>query len=436
MVSGIRNFRKLWAFWVVIACLTAAMPASWAATDSVVTDIRAGQQGSTTRVVLELSRQMNLSIFTLTDPYRVVVDLPEVGWRLPSRPLPGRTGILKKLRYGLFRPGNSRLVLDLNGPAAISDVFLMAPSGGFSHRFVIDLAPSSRQAFVTTVRQKPQRVTLAARAPRSQPKPGPVNTRPVNPGPAVIAASVDTPPPGRKVSGKSGRDRRIIAIDPGHGGADPGTTGGTKVLEKHITLAIAREIKKQMEKTGRFKVVLTRQRDVFVSLRARIAVAREAGAELFVSIHADAIKNTKIRGLSVYTLSEKASDVEAALLAEKENKADLIAGLDLNSETQEVSNILIDLAQRESMNQSSRFANILIKELKKDIRLLRNTHRFAGFAVLKALDMPSVLLEVGFLSNRRDEKALKSKAYRAKLATSIGRAVGGYFVNIEEAYRK
>lgn len=441
MVFVNRISRKIKGFGAALAFLAAAMPAAWAATDSVVTDVRAGRQGATTRVVLELSRQMELSIFTLADPYRVVVDLPEVGWRLPSRPLPRQTGVLKKLRYGLFKPGNSRLVLDLTGPAAVNDAFLMAPSGGFGYRFVIDLAPTSRQAFVAAMRQKPRRVAMAAPAkstlspaPRSKwtPSPAPVSVF----TPPAANASVTAPMPNPSVKSDRDRSRRVIAIDPGHGGADPGTTGRSGTTEKHITLALARQIKKHMEADGRYKVVLTRTRDVFVRLRDRIAVARDAGAELFVSIHADAIEDRKISGLSVYTLSEKASDVEAAMLAEKENKADLIAGVDLTGETQEVTSILIDLAQRESMNQSSRFASILIKELKKDVRLLRNTHRFAGFAVLKAPDVPSVLLEVGFLSNRRDEKNLTSKVYRARLAASIGRAVGAYFINIEEAYRQ
>jgi N-acetylmuramoyl-L-alanine amidase len=191
-----------------------------------------------------------------------------------------------------------------------------------------------------------------------------------------------------------------------------------------------------LERSGRFRVVLTRKRDIFIRLRDRVAIARDAGADLFMSIHANSIKNKNIRGLSVYTLSEKASDKEAAELAEQENKADLIAGIDLSNESPEVTNILIDLAQRETMNQSVRFASLLVGKLKRQTRILRNSHRFAGFVVLKALDVPSVLIELGFLSNRQDERALRSKGYRAKLASSIRRAIEGYFAQIEEAYRK
>ena len=230
--------------------------------------------------------------------------------------------------------------------------------------------------------------------------------------------------------------KKVIFLDPGHGGVDPGTIGISGVYEKHITLSMARELKRQLEQTGRFTVLMSRARDVFIRLRDRVRLARDQKADLFISIHADTVKNRKIKGPAVYTLSEKSSDKEAQELAEKENKADLIAGVDLTHETQEVTNILIDLAQRESMNQSARFATSLIRELKHQTRVLRNTHRFAGFAVLKAPDIPSILLELGFLSNPQDERALRSKAYRARLASAVRKAVEAYFVRIEEATRK
>jgi N-acetylmuramoyl-L-alanine amidase len=181
---------------------------------------------------------------------------------------------------------------------------------------------------------------------------------------------------------------------------------------------------------------MSRSRDVFIRLRDRVRMARDSKAELFISIHADTVRNRKIKGPAVYTLSEKSSDKEARELAEKENKADLIAGVDLTHETPEVTNILIDLAQRESMNQSARFAASLIRELKRKTRVLRNAHRFAGFAVLKAPDIPSVLLELGFLSNPQDERRLRSKSYRAKLALAVSKAVAAHFLRIEEATRK
>ncbi|MBM3566593.1 MAG: N-acetylmuramoyl-L-alanine amidase, partial [Alphaproteobacteria bacterium] len=186
---------------------------------------------------------------------------------------------------------------------------------------------------------------------------------------------------------------------------------------------------------GRYKVYLTRDRDVFIRLRDRVAFAREMDADLFISIHADSMPDKTAHGPSVYTLSEKASDREAADLADKENKADVIAGLDLSQETPEVSTILIDLAQRETMNRSAHFASGLIGEIRKETAMLRNTHRFAGFAVLKAPDIPSVLVELGFLSNRAEERALTSRPHRAKLAAAVVRSADRFFARIEEAKR-
>ena len=164
-----------------------------------------------------------------------------------------------------------------------------------------------------------------------------------------------------------------------------------------------------------------------------MAFARDVNADLFISIHADSIRSKRVRGLSVYTLSERASDQESAELAERENKADLIVGIDLTETTPEITNILIDLAQRETMNRSARFAAALVKELGRETRLLRNTHRFAGFRVLKAPDVPSVLVELGFLSNRRDERDLRKKAYRLTLARALVRSIDRYFARVEQA---
>jgi len=397
----------LLAFFVV-----AILPRPVSAAEAIVTDVRAGMNGGTTRLVFDLSNRVEFSIFSLTDPFRVVIDLPEVGWRLPARPLPGNIGMLDKLRYGLFKVGTSRIVIDVKSAPEVKKSFVLNPDGDNGYRLVVDINPAGD-------------ITKAMSPPplKAQPQPD--------------ATQVGFAAPPRKPDGLApGPVKRVVVIDPGHGGVDPGTIGVSGTYEKHITLAMAQDLKKQLERTGKFTVFLTRSRDIFVQLRDRVSRARDAGADLFISVHADAIKNKKTRGLSVYTLSEKASDKEAAQLAEKENKADLIAGINLVGETPEVTNILIDLAQRESMNQSSKFASGLVKELGRQTKMLRNTHRFAGFAVLKAPDVPSVLIELGFLSNRADEKALRSQNYRIKLATGISRAITAYFSNIEEAYRK
>jgi len=242
------------------------------------------------------------------------------------------------------------------------------------------------------------------------------------------ASLVTTPLPAMKPRVPGAPPPRIVvAIDAGHGGVDPGALGVGGVHEKTVTLAYARELKVLLERSGRFKVVLTRDRDQFLRLRDRIAVARRAGAQLFISLHADSHPDSSFRGASVYTLSEEASDSEAAALAAKENKADLIAGIDLSKENETVTSILIDLAQRETKNLSAQFAAMLVKELGRQTRLIRNTHRFAGFAVLKSPDVASVLVELGYLSNRADEKQLLSNAYRTKLSQAVVKAVHDYF---------
>lgn len=404
------------------------------AAPAVVTDVRVGEYAQTTRFVLELDRQVKFSVFMLANPYRVVIDLPEVGWRLPSRPLPFNTGLVNQFRYGLFRVGTSRIVLDVKGTAAVEKAFLLGPKGGAGYRLVVDLTAVSAQTFMARVAEPPLRVASVGLAARQTPKgmlapPSGARALVLNSRSPVVQARAAPTPRIRK-------EKPLIVLDPGHGGVDPGTHGQSGIYEKHITLSAGREFKRMLEKTGRYRVLLTRDRDIFIRLRDRISIARDAGAELFISLHADAIKNRKIRGLSVYTLSERASDKEAAGLAEKENKSDLIAGIDLSDKTPEVANILIDLTQRESMNQSARFATGLVKELARKTKLLRNTHRFAGFVVLKAPDVPSVLIELGFLSNRRDEKALARKAYRAKLGGAIVEAVNNYFTRIEQAIRR
>jgi len=388
--------------------------------DAVVTDIRVGQNGQTTRLVLDLTGKVTFKVFALAKPYRIVIDLPEVGWRLPSRPLPAGIGMLKNMRYGLFQPGTSRIVLDVDKPPNIEKSFILRPEGKSGYRLVVDLSYVKPEAFTSVRKDMPsQNGVPTERTAASKTY--------VIPKPSAMAKPDIVPINSAK---------KTIFIDPGHGGVDPGTIGASGTYEKHITLAMGRELQSELNKTGKFQAMLTRNRDIFVPLRDRVARARDAGAELFISIHADATKNRKTRGLSVYTLSERASDRETAALAEKENKADLIAGIDFGEETPEISDILIDLTRRESMNQSAKFAIGLVKQLRRQTKVLRNTHRFAGFAVLKAPDVPSVLVELGFLSNRSDEKALKDKKFRAKLAKGMVRAVISYFSNTEEAYKK
>ncbi len=221
--------------------------------------------------------------------------------------------------------------------------------------------------------------------------------------------------------------KKVIIIDAGHGGKDSGAVGVNRVLEKDITLRMAKLLKKKFGKYKDFKVILTRNRDVFLKLRTRTKIAKGNNADIFISLHADYNKNKRTRGISLYTLSERASDKEAEALARRENKSDLIDGVNFANESHEVTNILIDLTKRETLNQSSFLANFLIDEFKNKLNLLQRTHRFAGFAVLKSLDIPSILIEMGYLSNKKDTKLLLTNDYQNKLADNIVSAIRNYF---------
>ncbi len=412
----VRGLRLITLALAVCAVTSVASPDSARARPAAVaTDVRVGLHSSVTRFVLDLSDRVSFDLFTLADPYRVVIDLPEIKWELPMNAAPVRKGVFSGFRYGLFRPGTSRLVLECNDPVAVNEVFVMKPLDEKGYRLVVDLVATSRNAFLSAI--------------HGAKRPVAANRLPSSPSPSLTFA----PPPPRP---KSSPVKRVIVIDPGHGGDDPGAIGVSGIYEKNITLAAARDVRKELLRLGGYRVMLTRERDKFIRLRDRVAFGRDADADVFISLHADTMPNRQVRGASVYTLSERASDAEAAALAVQENKADLIDGVDLTHETSEVANILIDLAQRETMNRSAQFAELLVDELRRETRLLRNTHRFAGFAVLKAPDVPSVLVELGFLSNRRDEKMLRSKVYRRKMAAAIARGIDRYLAGVEEALRK
>ncbi|MDA0367505.1 MAG: N-acetylmuramoyl-L-alanine amidase [Proteobacteria bacterium] len=384
--------------WMTIA---AALTAADADAASAVVGVRAGEQAEATRFVMDLSDSVDFEIFLLDNPYRVVVDFPVLDWRVPGTPGLKR-GLIDGFRFGLFDQATSRLVLDVNRPVEVRRSFILPPSGALPFRFVIDLAEVAQDRF--------QRV---AALPTQQA--GPVQlieprTRPATPrvGP------------------------RVIVLDPGHGGIDPGTIGRRGSQEKALTLQIASQAREALEATGRYRVLLTREDDVFVRLRDRVAFARRHNADLFISLHADALSDRSVRGASVYTLSEKASDQEADALAQRENKADLIAGVDLENEPSEIATILIDLARRETMNLSATFATLVLPEFERAGKTLRKGHRFAGFAVLKAPDVPSVLIELGYLSNPADERQLTDRTFQKVIGASIQKAVDSYFSGLSQ----
>lgn len=390
------------------------LSSAYAQTTSPLTakSLRLGAIEEHTRVVVEFTEAVDYKLFTLSSPYRAVIDLPETKWDIPDTIQD--KGLVSGVRFGSFKPGQGRIVVDLRGPVNVHKHFLLPPTVAIkNHRLVIDFEPATIATFRQMKPAVSQTQTASIPAPDFQPTP--------TPQPQYSAPTGEfTPKPRPRIT------RKIIVIDPGHGGVDPGALG-TRSREKDIVLAFSKELVRQLKATRRYDVYLTRSSDIYIPLRQRVQIARNRNADLFISIHADAIKKKNIRGLSVYTLSEKASDREAAALAKKENQSDIIAGVDFGDQLPEVTNILIDLAQRDTKNASVKFAESLISSARGKTLLLDRTHRFAGFRVLKAPDVPSVLVELGFITNRTDEKQLSSSKWRRRVATGMVEAIDNYF---------
>jgi N-acetylmuramoyl-L-alanine amidase len=389
-----------------------APPAQNLASVPVVLGARVGEQGDRTRFVIELSDPLNLRVFTLTNPNRVVIDMPEVLWRLQGPERPSGTGAVKAYRYGLFRPGDSRFVIDLNKPVAPAEPMILPPEKGFGYRVVLDLFPTSEAKFIASAGWPADLRVKEAQAER-------IAATPATPAAASPPVAAEPPPSPTKA--------KIVVIDPGHGGIDSGTVGVDGLLEKNVVLDEAQRLKKVLQKHG-FVVHLTRDTDIYIPLRERVNIARGYQADLFISLHADSNPDAGVSGASVYTLSESGSDKEAAALARKENQSDVIAGVDLSGENSPVASILIDLAQRDTMNRSSRFAEALVNQLPQATDILpREPHRAAAFVVLKAPDVPAALIELGYLSNDHDCAQMGTNEWRDATAQAIGAAVDRYF---------
>jgi N-acetylmuramoyl-L-alanine amidase len=397
---------------ITLACTTLGAPSGAAAenggreaapsgdSQSVATDIRIGGDDKQTRFVVDLSRKIDITAFMLADPYRVVVDLPRTTFKLPANTGVQARGLVKAFRYGLIMQGGSRIVLDTKAPVRLEKAFVIDAAEGQPARLVLDLVATDRASFM-------RNITLANRSAQQ----------------SASARPSDAPP---KVEGDA---RPLIVIDPGHGGIDNGAKGTGGELEKDVVLAFALTLREKLEAQGKYRVAMTRSEDEFIALGERVRFARSRNAALFVSVHADALPKREglAEGATVYTLSENASDAEAARLAETENKADVIAGVDLTAEPDDVANILVDLAQRETKTFSMQFARTVVEELKSAARLHKHPLKSAGFKVLLAPDVPSVLVELGYMSTKDDLKQLTSANWRARTAQALAQAVDAYF---------
>lgn len=370
----------------------------------IVMSARIGEHNDRTRLVIELSDPVNLRAFALANPDRVVIDMPEVSWRLGAPPRPSGFGAIKSYRYGQFRIGNSRMVIDLNQPVSVSDTLVLPPSSGFGYRVVIDLFPTTRPKFDASAGWPADLKKRESDAEKL----------------ASMIAAQQTPP--ARAAGK-----KIIVLDPGHGGLDSGTIGVNGLMEKDLALAEGLKLARELRARG-YTIFLTRENDTFVPLRQRVDVARTHRADLFIALHADSNPDSDTTGLSIYTLSDGRSDREAAALAKRENQSDIIAGVDLSGSNNPVAPILIDLAQRDTINKSSRFATTAIRELSSVTDILaRSPHRSASLAVLTAPDVPAVLIELGYLSNAEDARQMKTEEWRNRVARAIAEAVDAQF---------
>lgn len=376
---------------------------------SIALDARLAGDEKRTRLIVDLSKKVELSVFTLGDPYRVIVDLPNVNFDLPANSGRAGRGLISAYRYGVIAPGKARLVLDATGPVKIVKSFVQGEFEDQPARLVVDLVPTDPHTF---------KIQSAAAE------------KPVETVAAVVPAGSKID---RQASARPQRQKKpVIVIDPGHGGIDSGAIGIGGRDEKDIVLAAALRLRQKLEKTGLYRVVLTRSDDTFIPLTERVKVARTNEASLFISLHADYIPKREgdARGATIYTVSDKASDKEAARLAEKENKADLIAGLDLSKQSDDIVNILYDLTHRETKNFSSLFQRTLVGQLKTGgVLLHQDAMRSAGFVVLKAPDVPSVLVELGYVSNAEDMKNLTSSEWRDKVTDSIVASIRTFFAD-------
>lgn len=417
MRIGVRSIRLLGGILLVACAAVASVPGQAMAQNgsAVARDARVGGDLKRTRFVADLSDTVDFRAFLLADPYRIIVDLPKVQFQMPPGVGGRGRGLISAFRYGLFARGKSRIVIDTVGPIVIDKAFVRPAGNGQPARLVIDLIRATeqefeeqrqRQALLRTVRPETELISLRGTESSS-------------------LANTDL-------------DKPLVVLDPGHGGPDPGTVTGSSVYEKDVVLTFCKRLKAELEATGRYRVLMTREEDIFIPLDGRVEFARQAQADLMLSVHADAldIKHPlvtrkmieEVRGASVYTLSDEASDALAELIATRENSSDVLAGVELPpSADGSLASILIDLMHRETKNLSIAFAKQLLRGLGKRIPLTKTPHRQAGFRVLKAEDVPSVLLELGFLSNPEDETALTSEEWRSKVARAITESIGAFF---------
>ena len=412
------------------------------AADTVVSSTRVWPAPDYTRVTIESQQPIRHKLFNLDNPDRLVLDLEDVALNAALTDIAGKISnedpYVKGVRAGRFKPGTIRLVFDLKAKVK-PEAFALAPIAGYGHRLVLDIYPLTPPdpllAFLKR-RESGQPETPSAAAIQSPaPVPGPVLTptpeiaTPESAPPQVVAKSESPAPKPVARPTRPASERLItIAIDAGHGGEDPGARGRAGTLEKNVTLSIAQKLKERIDNEHNMRAVLTRDGDFFIPLHMRVEKARRVRADLFVSIHADAFVKPSANGSSVFALSERgATSVAARWLAKQENDADLIGGVNLGIKDPYLKQTLLDLSQTASINDSLKLGKAVLQEMGGINRLHKNYVEQAGFAVLKAPDIPSILIETAFISNPDEERKLRDPVYQNKMADAIFTGIKRYF---------
>ncbi|TPK38871.1 N-acetylmuramoyl-L-alanine amidase [Mesorhizobium sp. B2-5-3] len=394
--KGSRAGGRLLAIFCLLLSMTISLVANAADAPLTATGYKMAGDATKMRIVMDFDREPDVKWFLLRGPNRLVIDLANTKLAIDAKDLKPR-GLVKGVRLGELEAGVSRLVLTGKGPFAVDKLDVLKNEDGAGYRIAIDMSAASEREFDTALANQ----ALTTGSTVSTDKGGRVGTGPVsNPG-----------------------HRFTVVIDPGHGGVDGGAEGLNGTVEKNVTLAFATELRDKLAAVGRYDVFMTRDTDEYLRLDDRVRIARQHEADLLISIHADTISLKGIRGATVYTVSDKASDPEAQALADRENLSDQFAGMVIKDDNKEVTDILIDLIRRETHTFSMSFAHTLVGQLSTSVGLINNPQRSAGFKVLKAPDVPSVLVELGYLSNAKDEAQLLNADWRGKAAQSITNAV-------------
>ncbi|MCO4319561.1 N-acetylmuramoyl-L-alanine amidase [Phyllobacterium sp. 21LDTY02-6] len=355
-----------------------------------------------TRVVINFDREPDVSTMLLQNPHRLVVDMQKAVFAFSRESVEPR-GLITDLRYGLIDETRARLIFSMKGPFAVERLEVVKNETSPGYRMVADIVASSDRKFAEDL--KNQNATTAST--EATPK----GDRVAAPAPKDVSAA---PKP------------FTIVVDPGHGGIDSGAESPSGVREKDVTLLFAQQLQAELARIPGARVEMTRSDDSFLRLSERVRIARQYEADLFISLHADTIRRGDIRGATVYTVSDRASDAESRAKADRENRADAVAGISFDTEAPEIADILMDLTRRETHTFSLSFAKSVVDSLKKDVNMINNPHRFAGFQVLRAPDVPSVLVEIGYLSNAEDEKLMTDPNWRGHVATRLAAAVQDY----------